>query len=103
PLRTLYEKDYGNFPASPCSYCSRLLNPHSVKWVIKNDNFVYPLQSSFPQLQIHVTSQKLPFAMDVNPIVIIDYVMFSLKYLSVFMMYHMQSESISLPSIYIPV
>jgi len=30
-LRTLYEKDYAQFPCIPCSYCSRLLYPHSVK------------------------------------------------------------------------
>lgn len=51
-LHKLYKKDYAQFPCIPCSYCSRLLYPHSVKWVIKDDNFVYPLQSSFPQLNI---------------------------------------------------
>src|SRR6185312_10424641 len=58
-LLTLYEglcanftKKTAQFPCIPCSYCSRLLYPHSVKWVIKDDNFVYPLQSSFPQLNI---------------------------------------------------
>jgi len=50
-LRKLY-KDYAQFPCVPCSYCSRLLYPHSVKWVIRNDNFTYPLQSSFPQLNV---------------------------------------------------
>ena len=51
-LRKLYEEDYAQFPCVPCSYRSRLLYPHSVKWVIKNDNFIYPLQSSFPQLNV---------------------------------------------------
>ena len=51
-LRKLYEEDYAQFPCIPCSYCSRLLYPHSVKWVIRNDNFTYPLQSSFPQLNV---------------------------------------------------
>ena len=32
-LRLLYEEDYAQFPCVPCSYCSRLLYPHSVKWV----------------------------------------------------------------------
>ena len=34
-LRLLYEEDYAQFPCVPCSYCSRSLYPHSVKWVTK--------------------------------------------------------------------
>ena len=51
-LRKLYEEDYAQFPCVPCSYCSRLLYPHSVKWIIKTDNFTYPLESSFSQLKV---------------------------------------------------
>ena len=106
-LRKLYEKDYAQFPCIPCSYCSRLLYPHSVKWVIKDDNFVYPLQSSFPQLNI-ITNPR-----NESKIAVCNgcksnhnnrscYAL-SLKYLNVFTMFHMQKESIYLPSIYTPV
>src|SRR6185312_6493702 len=30
-LHSLYENDYAQFPCIPCSYCSRMIYPHSAK------------------------------------------------------------------------
>src|SRR6185436_10835411 len=38
-----------NFHASPCSYCSRLLYPLSAKWVTRDNNIVYPLETNNPR------------------------------------------------------
>ena len=48
-LCRLYEDDYTQFPCVPCSYCSRLLYPHSAKWIIRDETVTYPFQSSFPE------------------------------------------------------
>jgi len=48
-LCQLYEDDYTQFPCVPCSYCSRLLYPHSAKWIIRDETVTYPFQSSFSE------------------------------------------------------
>src|SRR5438132_4940013 len=53
-LRLLYEEDYAQFPCVPCSHCSRLLYPQSVKWVTRNDNVTYPLEMSLPEISLTV-------------------------------------------------
>ena len=53
-LRLLYEEDYAQFPCVPCSYCSRLLYPQSVKWVTRNDDVTYPLEMSLPEISLTV-------------------------------------------------
>ena len=35
-LNHLTNGDFAQFPCIPCSYCSRLLYPHSIKWIIRN-------------------------------------------------------------------
>ena len=54
-LRLLYEEDYALFPCVPCSYCSRSLYPHSVKWVTQNNNVTYPLEMSLPEITLTLT------------------------------------------------
>src|SRR6185312_12483806 len=60
-LRILHEDDYAQFPCVPCSYCSRLfsaifssfsLYPLSTKWVTRDNNIVYPLETSFPEINL---------------------------------------------------
>ena len=51
-LRILHEDDYAQFPCIPCSYCSRLLYPLSAKWVTRDNNIVYPLEMSFPEINL---------------------------------------------------
>ena len=90
----------------PCSYRLRLLYTQSTKWVIKNDAVTYPLQISFPDINLTTNprnSAKLLFAMDANQILIIKHALRSLQFLNVFMMYHMARENIFRPSIYTPV
>ena len=53
-LRLLYEEDYAQFPCVPCSHCSRLLYPQSVKWVTRNDDVTYPLEMSLPEISLTV-------------------------------------------------
>ena len=36
-LRSLYENDYAQFPCIPCSYCSRMVYPHSAKWIVRDE------------------------------------------------------------------
>ena len=52
-LRLLYEEDYAQFPCVPCSHCSRLLYPQSAKWIVKNNDVTYPVQT---YLQINLTT-----------------------------------------------
>ena len=75
-LRILHEDDYAQFPCVLCSYCSRLLYPLSANWVTRDNNIVYPLETSFPETNLTNNprnSQKLQFAMDVNQILITEY------------------------------
>ena len=51
-LRILHEDDYAQFPCVLCSYCSRLLYPLSAKWVTRDNNIVYPLETSFPEINL---------------------------------------------------
>src|SRR6185503_17814616 len=51
-LRILHENDYAQFPCVLCSYCSRLLYPLSAKWVTRDNNIVYPLETSFPEINL---------------------------------------------------
>ena len=46
-LRLLHEENYAQFPCIPCSYCLRLLYPQSAKWVVRNNDITYPLQTYF--------------------------------------------------------
>jgi hypothetical protein len=48
-LRSLYENDYAQYPCIPCSYYSRLLYPHSTKWIVRDETTVYPFQLSVPE------------------------------------------------------
>ena len=43
-LRRLHEEDYAQFPCIPCSYCSRLLYPYQIKWIIRQANYVFPFE-----------------------------------------------------------
>jgi len=52
-LRKLYEEEHAQFP---CVLCSRLLYPHTVKWVVKNDNFTYPFTIKFSTIKILLLS-----------------------------------------------
>jgi len=57
-LRLLYEEDYAQFPCVPCSYCSRLLYPQSVKWVTRNNDITYPLEMLFPEISLTVNPRN---------------------------------------------
>src|SRR6185312_3729281 len=51
-LRILYEEDYAQLPCIPCSYCSLLLYPLSAKWITRNTDTIYPLEVSFPEINL---------------------------------------------------
>ena len=36
-LNHLINDDFAQFPCIPCSYCSRLIYPHSTKWIIRGN------------------------------------------------------------------
>ena len=52
-LRLLHEENYAQFPCIPCPYCSRLLYPQSAKWLVRNNDIIYPFQTYF---QINLTT-----------------------------------------------
>ena len=54
-LSHLTNDDFAQFPCIPCSYCSRLLYPHSTKWIIRDEIIRYPFELSFPEAPL--TSQ----------------------------------------------
>ena len=62
-LRLLYEEDYAQFSCVPCSYYSRLLYPQSAKWVVRNNDTTYPLQTYF-QISLTTNLCNLQLAVD---------------------------------------
>jgi len=41
----------------PCVYCARLLYPQKAKWVLYNENAVYPIQIHFPETDLVFTGE----------------------------------------------
>lgn len=60
-LRSLYENDYAQYPCVPCSYCSRLLYPHSTKWIVRNETTInyHPSYDTSKQSVKNCCVQKL--------------------------------------------
>ena len=102
-LRSLYENDYTQYPCIPCSYCSRLLYPHSIKWIARDQTTIYPFQLSYLLRHIRAIHQKLLCAVIVNLIQIIESIVHLPQYLHVLTMFLMQKENIFPPFSYIPV
>ena len=50
--RIFYKEDCAQFSCIPCSYCSRLLYPLSAKWITRNTDIIYPLEVSFPAINL---------------------------------------------------
>ena len=53
-LRSLYEDDYAQFPCIPCSYCTRLLYPHSTKWLVRDDTIIYSFHFTFSEMPLTI-------------------------------------------------
>ena len=51
-LNHLTNDDFAQFPCIPCSYCSRLIYPHSTKWIIRDETIRYPFELSFPETSL---------------------------------------------------
>src|SRR5438132_6901471 len=51
-LRRLHEVDYAQFPCIPCSYCSRLLYPYQVKWIVRQSDYVFPIERVYPHVPL---------------------------------------------------
>ena len=51
-LNYLTNDDFAQFPCIPCSYCSRLIYPHSTKWIIRDETIRYPFELSFPETSL---------------------------------------------------
>ena len=106
-LCRLYEDDYTQFPCVPGFYCSRLLYPHSAKWIIRDETVTYPFQSSFPETPL-ITHPRYSAKIAVcdscksNSNNQITCKLAPIP-LNVFKMLLMPKENIFLPSIYIPV
>src|SRR6185312_17268794 len=42
----------------PCVFCGRLLYPKKAKWLPYNENIIYPLQISFPHIDLIFTGNQ---------------------------------------------
>lgn len=51
-LTHLTNNEFAQFPCIPCSYCSRLLYPHSTKWIVKDETIRYPFELSYPEIPL---------------------------------------------------
>src|SRR6185369_13189327 len=88
-LRSLYENDYTQYPCIPCSYCSRLLYPHSIKWIARDQTTIYPFQLSYPEISLttHPSNpSKIAVCSNCNLIQIIESIVHLPQYLHVLTM-----------------
>jgi|SRR6185295_11512716 len=93
--RKLYKENYAQFPRVLCSYCSLLLYSHSVKWVIKT----LPILFNHRTINV-ITNPRNESKIDGCKSNHNNRSCYALAEIPHF---HMQNESISLPSIYTPV
>ena len=73
-----------------------LLYPLSAKWVTRDNNIIYPLETSFPEINLTNNPRnptKVQFAMDINQILITEYAFRLLKYLNVFTPIYLHTAS----------
>ena len=84
-------------------HCSRLLYPHTIKWIARDQTTIYPFQLSYLLRHIRAIHQKLLCAVIVNLIQIIESIVHLPQYLHVLTMFLMQKENIFPPFSYIPV